>query len=539
MPQVSGEGESVTLNNTIKAPFTLFSPEGHSEQESTSIADGDEYDSPSPEHEQPIKSAGENVNLFDKDNVSNGYLKSDGTIATVSTFRVSDYIDVSNFDNITISGNYGVSELNCFYDENKTFVSSFGMGTLTVNTKSVPSNAKYVRVTVRQDVLEQYKLEKGSTATPYSPFGMGSITEKIVNGNLLEITENNRRARCTYVSGANTNQYKLLCTAADMYVNEIQSTGTSYNKVRNGNLIPCTYGETIYFDTGNSLFANNYFTEFDENLISLGYYTKQISSGTYTPTNSNCKYVTYRFGYGSNAQVGTTYTLAPIVSKTPINSYISHEEQTYTIPTQAPFRSIGDVRDVFFKNTKDSPYYDENLVENGWYERHNINEQTMNLLSWVKVDNSSHSDSIIRFSSNVRNSNTIMSSYLSSKTLLSNRFICKYLGVAYTSECIAPHLAEKNQINVFIDKSRLTEETVQALNNYLDSIGAKVNYILENPLNLLCTTEQTNILENIPSTFAGQTNVFSEDEVKAYLEVSGIYDTKDLVTRVEVLESQS
>mgnify|MGYP003288081496 CR=1 FL=1 len=151
--------------------------------------------------------------------------------------------------------------------------------------------------------------------------------------NLLEITSTNFLVHCSYVSGANTNEYKILCTQADMYVNEVKAVGRDYEKSVCGNLIPCNYGETIYFNTGNNLFTKNYFTEFDENLVSLGNYNKTMSSGSYTPTNANCKYVTLRFGYGANAVPNTTYTLSPIISKTQITDY---EPYTGGIPAPNP-----------------------------------------------------------------------------------------------------------------------------------------------------------------------------------------------------------
>lgn len=111
-------------------------------------------------------------NLFDKDspNILNAYLNANGTTTENSTFRVSDYINVSGLSDITISGNNGNSEMCCFYNENKIFISSFGMGTLTTKTVSVPNNAKYLRVTLNSSVLNQYQIEKGSTASPYKSF---------------------------------------------------------------------------------------------------------------------------------------------------------------------------------------------------------------------------------------------------------------------------------------------------------------------------------------------------------------------------------
>lgn len=116
--------------------------------------------SPSPEFEQPVHSVGDNVNLFDKDNVEGGYLDGSGNVVSNATYRVSDYIDVNIFKEITVSGNYGGSEYICFYDNDKNFISNTGMGTLKTRTISLPNNCYYVRVTVHKDVLNQYKLEK-------------------------------------------------------------------------------------------------------------------------------------------------------------------------------------------------------------------------------------------------------------------------------------------------------------------------------------------------------------------------------------------
>lgn len=178
-------------------------------------------------------------------------------------------------------------------------------------------------------------LSQDGTPTPSTPYPIhtisGSNTLKVEGKNLLKITSSSYINNGTYVSGVNTNEYKLLCTASDIYVNEVKAVGRDYEKSVCGNLIPCNYGETIYFDTGNNLFTKNYFNEFDENLVSLGIYNKAMSSGSYTPTNANCRYVTLRFGYGSSAVPGTTYTLAPIISRSAITDYKPYTSQEANI----------------------------------------------------------------------------------------------------------------------------------------------------------------------------------------------------------------
>lgn len=115
-------------------------------------------------------------NLFDKNGtLTNGYLKADGTTQSASGYKVSDYINISQFSDITISGNDGGNEVNCFYDSSKAFVSYFSMGSSKTITKVVPSNAKYMRCTIKEANLDIYQLEKGTKANSYSPFGQEPI----------------------------------------------------------------------------------------------------------------------------------------------------------------------------------------------------------------------------------------------------------------------------------------------------------------------------------------------------------------------------
>lgn len=67
--------------------------------------------------------------------------------------------------------------------------------------------------------------------------------------------------------------------------------------------------------------------------------------------------------YGENLEEGTKIDFtfkAQIEEGTIATDYVQHEEQSYIIPTQQPFRAIGNVRDTFIKKN------------NKWYEHHPI-----------------------------------------------------------------------------------------------------------------------------------------------------------------------
>lgn len=449
----------------------------------------------------------------------------------------------------------------------------------------------------------------GTIQNPFKIFNIrGNTEQKTTTGKqLLDITENNRLTRCTYVSGAGTNQYKLLCTASDMYVNEIRGAGNSYSQAVCGNLIPVEYGETLYFDTGNSLFVSNYFTEFDENLVSLGWNGKQMSSGTYTPTNSDCKYITFKFGYGRNAVEGTTYTLAPIVCKTSDTSFEEYTGGQASPSTSYPqtLNSAGEngsineeiVNENFIK-LKDGTYTsgstsvtvtngilnfngnDESVARNVYIPLENPVKlkkgQTFTFsISTTTIPNNKFSIRLLKTNlattanSFGQTSSGIVSNkasitytqeedevftyvflYMAASTSTPNSQAYYKLEPGSTATDYVEHQHQDISIPVQQEMRRVgsVRDEFKKINgiwyerhnigyiasyngetittDYMSTTGslttgASVQYVLENPIDLLCTQEQITALEQIKNltTYPEQTNIMSTDEVPANLEI--------------------
>ena len=541
--QLTGTAEGTEIDLTDSADSRvkeMKAPQGNSTQETTegyNIIDTSNYTT-------------ETKNGVTVTRNNDGSLKLSGTASIATAFAYY-------FDEIIVTGNY-LEEIivdgtitgnlthnfrtattkvttDLILESNTTKTKQFTLENQTINNGFLyfPSNCT-VNCTIYPMLIQ------GTTSKPYEKYTNGAspnpnyeqpiksagdngfINDKVVNENLLEITENSMLVHCSYVSGVNTNEYKLLCTASDMYINDIQNIGTAYNKARNGNLIPCAYGDTIYFDIGNSLFAKNYFNEYDENFISLGNYNKSMSSGTYTPTNSNCKYVTLRFGYGANAQAGTTYTLAPIISKIPISSYIPHKNQTFSIPTQQPMRSIGTTRDCFFKNTQDSEYYDSNLEENKWYERHPIFRyilQSSNITAFNTTYN--RFDYLDLTSSELQSSSEGLSNVA---TILITGSVNKTNTNKMT---IRSHTGGGFYVYGWLDGITSKQEA----ETYLDNHNIYIDALLVTPTNLPCTEAQTEALEAYMKarTYKNVTHIYTEDEVPAYIELEYIKDLEQVI----------
>lgn len=118
--------------------------------------------------------AGGGKNKYDIDTVTEGYyLDADGNLQSSSQWSYSDYIDIGASTQIAISGfgNAGTSPRSCWYDENKTFISSFNLTNPSTIVTS-PSNAKYLRVSAQTGKVYQrdVQVEKGSSATTYAPY---------------------------------------------------------------------------------------------------------------------------------------------------------------------------------------------------------------------------------------------------------------------------------------------------------------------------------------------------------------------------------
>lgn len=110
-------------------------------------------------------------NMFNKNSVCTGYLDNTGTIGTAASYRVSNYIPVVpgeqyTYQGTTIDVSYG-SKIG-YYDANKQWV---GYADIVAGgtTITIPSDVYYMRTTLRASELNTYQIEKGNTATKYTP----------------------------------------------------------------------------------------------------------------------------------------------------------------------------------------------------------------------------------------------------------------------------------------------------------------------------------------------------------------------------------
>lgn len=173
------QGTSFYLENSSNKNFNLFQINGNSIQNGT----------PTPTNPALIKSAGDNINLFDKTaNITRGYTytSTGGTTQLINSFVQEKYLEVeSSKDYILSTTNSYTSETDyrlviCEYDSSKNFIKR-NLGATQYYKITTSATTKYVRLCASTVTIDELKFEHGSIATPYSPYGMGNINEAISN----------------------------------------------------------------------------------------------------------------------------------------------------------------------------------------------------------------------------------------------------------------------------------------------------------------------------------------------------------------------
>ena len=156
--------------------------------------------SPSPDYPSSIKTVGSNVNLFDESkaitSTKNGMTLSysekglvlNGTTTALTNFWINDLeIDLES-DNYTLSSNVSLKDKGMYVlnDENGKYIFQGDFNSAQTVKLTSKKCAKYFLIQIAEGVTFnnqrlKIKLEKGTVATPYSPYNQGSVEIKISN----------------------------------------------------------------------------------------------------------------------------------------------------------------------------------------------------------------------------------------------------------------------------------------------------------------------------------------------------------------------
>ena len=119
------------------------------------------------------------INLFNPDTITAGkYLDGNGDLGSNSSYFASDFINVSELNEIALS----YTHIAHWYDENRANIGAVtGMNTLNADTTvSVPSNAKYIRFSTENAHLTDAQVGYNVTRNNYVPYGKYTLPNLVM-----------------------------------------------------------------------------------------------------------------------------------------------------------------------------------------------------------------------------------------------------------------------------------------------------------------------------------------------------------------------
>lgn len=160
--------------------------------------------SPNPDYSSEIETVGSNVNLCN--GINQGYYLNFATDLCGLLSENNGLIIPITGGKYTISTQinqtrYRVACINEKPIEDKTVTAYKGVNKDGTSNNITIDTSGYAYLVINATDLTKVKIEKGSIATPYSPYGMGSVEIDVVNKNLFNDTKTFAMASLSYSNG--------------------------------------------------------------------------------------------------------------------------------------------------------------------------------------------------------------------------------------------------------------------------------------------------------------------------------------------------
>lgn len=494
LPTRQASGESIDLSDSAEMRCDL-------KISGNSVQNGE----PTPDTSVEVECCGDNINLFDKNDITNNTsidVRNGNTYTDNNSFS-TNFIKINGITELCCNGLSDTSKLwGAIYDENKSYIKGINTTNGIFNETNL-SGATYIRLGLLKTYLDTMKLEKGSIPTQYSPYGQGCINEVICNKNLANIEKFN------ITTGTGTTYPKTI-----QGLKENTEYTISFYKSR---IAGATISNTAIHGCRRIHFYRN-----EEKLSEYIYNSpvSDFSSGNKkfeiritTPAKCN-KVICYFDNANGDNNINTTVYDIQLEEGTTATAFEEHKSQTYSIPTQQPFRAIGDTRDTFIKKN------------NKWYERHYINRLILNgTESWEMIG--TNTTGKYRFQTKVspneivnnQDGDTYMQGFC-------NRLIMGTPNTTYLCQTGITTLS--GYLIIYNEKAT---DTIDNFKAWLSSNNLTVDYLLKTPIDIECTEEQSTILFDIEQnakTYDKVTHMYSTDKISSYKEVTYKKDIETL-----------
>lgn len=489
--------------------------------------------SPSIDYPSPVKSVGDNVNLFP------GWEM--GTIDVATGNKITDPYYIRSVDFIPILPNidYTIYSINSFgfdslntalrlYDKDKKYLGSQYLGEILEKNLTfkitnldarfmIPTSTNGQTNVIPKNAKVDIKLEKGIIATPYSSYNCGSAKVDIKNENIFN-TENIKSTSEVSVVDNKNGVLEL------QGVNGFWKGITTTQKFETGKrvYVKCKYvagtGSAANIgikDTNGDDILENY--KVSNNLISCSFISKGITKIFFrcngTSNNGNIKYSDIMFSYEDI-------------------DYVPNQEQSYLVDVQQPMFE----GDTFVKQ------------DGKWYEKHNWKTMSFDGQNMGSQAGGSFAD--FKENGNIVRVFEIKDLLISS---VRNDIFCDKLPRQADSMWNGKstgiqswHGQNKILISLPFDDvekkygQKLTVDNyVTAFYMYLQDEVLIISYLLAEPKLLECTEAQSKVLDEIYNkahTYKNITNISAESaEVNPIINVKYL---KDAETEHKKLQTQ-
>ena len=493
-------------------------------EEGTTATEYEPYGAmPSPDYPSEVISCGDNVNLFDKTvPIIDTYINNNGE-------ESDDSANGRKFQKTLIENDiakqYVISFKSKKADESVRFAFYNGDTFISRNVMkdnggvvSVPANT--TKIDIRSDAtwgnygFTDLKIEKGSVVTPYSPYGMGCVSAVVCNKNLINIPTETTKSygSSTYtvkgtefIINANNNGLTLRPDKQKIFIPKGTTISLS-NTYISGEMVNGYIRvdiELFFKNSTSRMFLN------DGHFKTENYKTNNVIK---SKTTLEDDVIAYQLApYIATSPVATDFKIrVQLEQGLTATEYEPHKSQTVIIPTQQPMRKVGDYADEFVK------------LNGKWYERHNI---TRIIFDGTESWGSANSDGKVYVFP--------LTLFSKSEANISNMFQSNLIGYY---EKIAIKTAGFNKCYLGIKGERLETTNETGLKKYLANLynaGTPVymDYVPENPLDLECTPEQIEVLENI-RTYKGTTHMYSTDTIVPTIDVTYKKDVEIMINNI-------
>lgn len=481
-------------------------------------------DTINPDYPSEIKTVGSNVNMFNKDNYikSKLYINKNENKFSEASMGKSFIFDISKYNKLTISKvsseRFGVfasvdypqkDGVGTYLQDVATKTTSFTYDFTEFNYLVVMYYLTSETIT-EQQILDSIKLEKGTVATPYSKFGQGCVKVTKCNKNIWNLGN----------KGNNSGDISFPLKSGK-YTLSFKKKRISNSTITNAWVYRYAY---IRFYDKNDTLLSSIKDGMAINLTANQTSDRQIIDFT-APENTAKMIVNFSNNNGDNNN--NTESIEIQLEGEKATSFEQHQEQSYIMPIQQPMRSIGDIRDTFIKK------------ENKWYERHYIARRIFNGIA--NKFNSKHS-------SIYTDTRGLYQLNLPGKILGTNGSVAygksNYLKYkngnamdAIYQDCLWwENTSNYNYASIpFLSLTEANEWLVKLNDNgnpfYID-------YVLAEPLDIECTEEQSNILDELSNarTYKNVTNITTDSKAILDLDYAKDQETQNQKMQNEIDE---